>query len=346
MLTPSEVELIREELATSKNPLFIYDDDPDGLCSFLLLYRIHHEGHGILVKSAPKVDLSFLHRVEEYKPDKVFILDMPMVDQDFLDGLKVPVFWIDHHEPQQRQRVRYFNPCIAHPKEYMPVTRMAYQISENKDDLWLAAVGCLFDWSMPDFIEEFIEKYPHLLPKKIDLNDAVFRQPIGNLIRLFSFILKGPTSEVNKFVRTLTRIKTPEEILEQTTPQGKFLYHHYLKCNQYYLKLLEQAKKKVGRSKLLLFYYQEQKLSFTSELANELSSTFPQKIIIIARNKSGEMKCSLRGKKPISKALEKALVGINGYGGGHPEACGAVIKEEDWEQFLKNFKREIKGIKL
>jgi len=38
----------------------------------------------------------------------------------------------------------------------------------------------------------------------------------------------------------------------------------------------------------------------------------------------------------------KSLVGIEGHGGGHPEACGAVIKEKDWEQFLQKFKEEIK----
>ncbi|MFH0700987.1 MAG: DHH family phosphoesterase [Candidatus Woesearchaeota archaeon] len=344
MLTPEEVQLLREELATAKNPLFIYDDDPDGLCSFLLLYRMHREGHGTMVKTAPKVDVSFLRRVEERQPDKIFILDMPLVDQEFLDGVHVPVFWIDHHEPQQRNKVKYFNPRIKHSDEYTPTTRMTYQISDNKDDLWLATVGTLSDWSMPDFIEEFIEKYPHLLSKKIDLSDAVFQQPISNLIRLFSFILKGPTSDVSKFIKVLSRIKTPDEILNQTTSQGKFLYKHYEKVNEYYKKLLELGKKKAGKNKLLLFYYQEQKWSFTSDIANELSSLYPKKIILIARNKSGEMKCSLRARVPISSALEKALVGINGYGGGHPEACGAVIKEEDWLQFLKNFKREIKGI--
>lgn len=344
MLTPEEVQLLQEELATAKNPLFIYDDDPDGLCSFLLLYRIHREGYGTMVKTAPKVDVSFLRRVEERQPDKIFILDMPLVDQEFLDGVHVPVFWIDHHEPQQRQKVRYFNPRIRNPDEYTPTTRMAYQISDNKNDLWLATVGTLSDWSMPDFIEEFIEGYPHLLPQRTDLSDAVFQQPVSNLIRLFSFILKGPTSDVNKFVKVLTRIKTPDEILNQTTSQGKFLFKHYEKVNESYQKLLELAKKKAGKSKLFLFYYQEHKFSFTSDIANELSSLYPKKIILIARNKSGEMKCSLRARVPINKALEKSLVGINGYGGGHPEACGAVIKEEDWSQFLKNFKREIKGI--
>jgi len=346
MLNEEEIQLLREELATSKNPLFIYDDDPDGLCSFLLLYRMHREGHGTMVKTAPKVDISFLRRVEEYRPDKIFILDMPLVDQEFIDGAHVPIFWIDHHEPQQRNKVKYFNPRIRHPEEYTPTTRMAYQISGNKEDMWIATVGTLSDWSMPNFIEEFIEHYPHLLPKKIDLSDAVFQQPVSNLVRLFSFILKGPTSDVNKFVKILTRIKTPEEILDQTTSQGNFLYKHYEKVNEPYKRLLELGKKKAGKSRLLLFYYQEQKWSFTSDIANELSSMYPKKIILIARNKSGEMKCSLRARVPISGALERALVGIHGYGGGHPEACGAVIKEEDWDQFLKNFKREIKGIKL
>ena len=54
------------------------------------------------------------------------------------------------------------------------------------------------------------------------------------------------------------------------------------------------------------------------------------------------MKCSLRAKFPINEALKNALFDIDGYGGGHPNACGAVINEDSWEQFLENFKKEIK----
>lgn len=342
MLTLEEVNYLQEELATAKNPLFFYDDDPDGLCSFLLLYRVHREGRGFIVKTAPKINVSFLRKVEETRPDKIFILDVPIVEQEFLDGIKVPVFWIDHHSPLKLNKVHYYNPCIKDPKAYLPATRMAYQINGSKEDLWIAAVGCLADWHMPDFIDEFIEKYPHLLPKKIDLFDAVYKQPIGKLIRIFSFLLKGLTSEVSKCVKVLSRIKTPEEILEQQTSPGKFLYKHYEQINHKYMPLLEAAKKKADRGKLLLFYYTEQKWSFTSDLANELMALYPKKVILIARNKSGEMKCSLRSRTPIAEALSKALVGIEGYGGGHPNACGAVIKEHDWERFLDNFKKEIK----
>ncbi len=343
MLTDAEVTQLREELATSRNPLFFYDDDPDGLCAFLLLYRMHHEGRSVIIKTAPKITLQFLHKVEENNPDKIFVLDVPLMEQEFVDKVKRPIFWIDHHQPQQLQKVHYFNPCVKKPEEYTPTTRLAYQISANSNDLWLAAIGCLGDWHMPDFMDEFIQKYPHLLPKKVDLEDAVYTQPIGKLVRIFSFLLKGATSDVNKCVKVLTRIKTPDEILQQTTSPGKYLYKHFENVNQNYIPLIEKAKKAAGKSKLLLFDYSEQKWSFTSDLANELATLFPQKVILITRQKSGEMKCSLRSRKPISGTLEKALVGIEGYGGGHPLACGAVIKEHDWEKFLEQFKEEIKS---
>ena len=40
MLTKKEINEIRENIENSKNPLFFYDDDPDGVCSFLLLYKM------------------------------------------------------------------------------------------------------------------------------------------------------------------------------------------------------------------------------------------------------------------------------------------------------------------
>ena len=62
----------------------------------------------------------------------------------------------------------------------------------------------------------------------------------------------------------------------------------------------------------------------------------------MAREKSGEMKCSLRGSKiQILPILKKALDGIEGYGGGHELACGACIKVHDWERFLENFKAQL-----
>ena len=134
---------------------------------------------------------------------------------------------------------------------------------------------------------------------------------------------------------------SPEEIFKEESAPGKFLLKRFNNINDMFEVLLKQAKKSASRSKLLLFNYTENQWSFTVNLANELSALYPKKMIVIARKKSGEMKCSLRGKNVLT-VIEKSLIGINGRGGGHPDACGAVIKEEDWHQFIENFKRERK----
>jgi alanyl-tRNA synthetase len=218
---------------------------------------------------------------------------------------------------------------------------MAWQVSKNEEDLWIATAGCLADWYMPSFINKFIEKYPSFLSKKKDLSKTVFHSPVGKLVKLLFFLQKGPTSEVRKSVRILTRIKSPNEIFKQTTPAGKFLYKRFKSINLMYEELLTEAKKGVTRSKVLVFYYTEKKWSFTANLANELMARYQKKMVIITRNKSGEMKCSLRGKNVVVY-LKKALEGVEGRGGGHPDACGAVIKEEDWDKFLTQFKEALK----
>ncbi len=354
MLTTQQIAFLREELATAKNPLFFYDDDADGLCSFLLLYKLHREGHGSIVKMGPALTVQYLRKVQEYNPDKIFVLDIPLIDQEFIDQVKRPVFWLDHHPPvqpqQQRQNVHYFNPRLKDPEAYVPTSMMAWQVSQEPADLWIAAAGCLADWYVPDFLDEFCRKYPQLLSpaaplsQKRDLPTMLYKEPVGLLVKVFFFLPKGPSSEVKNSITVLTKIKSPEEILQQTTAPGNFLWKRFQNLNQKYEALLSAAKKKVGKGKLVQYYYTEQQWSFTANVANELAALYPDKIIIIGREKSGEMKCSLRASTPILEALQKALLGVQGYGGGHATACGAVIKKEDWVQFLNNFKREL-GVK-
>ena len=150
---------------------------------------------------------------------------------------------------------------------------------------------------------------------------------------------------MNKCIKILTRIKTPYEILNQETPSGKFIYKKFERVNVKYESLLERVEKQEvdKEDPLFIFEYPGQEVSFTSELGNELIYRNPEKVVIVAREKSGEMKCSFRSKeKPVLPLLEKALIGIEGYGGGHEMACGGSIKRHDWQQFLDNLRREIR----
>ncbi len=339
-ITEKQLQEIRDELENSFRPLFFFDDDPDGLCSFLLFYRLIKEGKGIVVKSSPELDEKFLHKVDEYNPDKVFILDKPLVSQDFLDKINIKIIWIDHHEPVKRKKVTYYNPRINNDKDNKPTSYWCYKIVEQ--DLWIAMIGIVGDWHLPDFSGQFSKLYPDLLPKDIKRpEEAMFKTELGKLIKIFSFILKGKTQEVMKCVKILTRIKEPYEILKQTSPQGRFIYKRYKQINEQYEELLSSIK--ATSSKLIVFTYKQDKMSFTADLGNELLFKYPKKVILVGREKNGEFKCSLRSSGiKLPPILKEALKSVDGYGGGHTYACGCCINKKDFKKFVENIKALIR----
>ncbi|MBI2650146.1 DHH family phosphoesterase [Candidatus Woesearchaeota archaeon] len=343
VLSKVQIQQIRDHLDSCKNPLFFFDDDQDGLCSFLQLYRYKKEGKGIIVKTTPKLGSIFVRKVEEYQPDKIFILDLAVVEQDFLDEMKAPVIWIDHHGPFERSNVKYFNPRISNWEDNHPTSYMCYQVVQQ--DLWIATIGCVADWFMPPFLDDFKKEFPDLIEKQYKSpGDIIYNSKLGHLIRIFSFVLKGKTNDVMKCIKVLTRIKSPYEILNQETAQGKLIYKRYEQVNKLYEPLLKDVLRTAEKTKdnFVIFTYKDDKTSFTSDLGNEAIYRFPNKIVLIAREKNEEMKCSLRSSKIILPPLiEKALAGLEGYGGGHEHACGLNIKTHHFEEFVKRFREMI-----
>ena len=99
MLTLKQIEELRTHLKTAENPLFFYDDDPDGICSYLLLKKYVEKGKGVILKASPRLDINLKRKLEEHYPDKIFVLDIPIITQEFIDIAKSPIYWIDHHPP-------------------------------------------------------------------------------------------------------------------------------------------------------------------------------------------------------------------------------------------------------
>jgi len=344
-LTKKELEEIRDFLKHSERPIYFFDDDPDGLSSFLLFYRCVGKGKGVVVKSSPELKEEYATKVNEYSADVVFVLDKPLVSQDFVDECGTKVIWIDHHEPVSVSKVKYYNPRIKDDSDNRPTSFWCYQAVDQ--ELWLAIVGMIGDWHLPaDLAERFSEEYPDLLPKKIkDPAEVLFNTRLGELSRIFAFALKGKTAEVIKCIKILTRIKNPYELLNQETPAGRFVYKKYLKVKKEYDELIKDILKYHSNDKIIIYTYPGKKMSFTGELSNELLYRFPNKVNIIGRNKNGIIKCSIRSSKGnLPNMIKKALIGLEGYGGGHENACGACIKENDFEMFINRFKQEM-GIK-
>ncbi|UCD04098.1 MAG: DHH family phosphoesterase [Candidatus Woesearchaeota archaeon] len=323
MLTKSELEEIRRELETSRNPLFIFHDDGDGLCSFLLCYRYVRRGHGELIKRLFTLTEEYDYLVRRHDPDKIFILDVPEVDQEFIDEAKVPIIWIDHHPIQKRKNVKYFNPRFRSPDKNFPVSYICYKAL--KTHMWIGMMGSVSDYYLPDFKDEFAEKYPDLISKDVKTaGEALYKTKLGELIRILSFSLKGPMYKVRQHISQLLDMDDPRDVEELADK----------KTIEKYDKIKKLALKQKPEGKFFIYKY-EKGLPFLAELSNEFINLFPDKIVIIARESEGEVRASIRSRKyKVLKPIKEIFKQIPGNGGGHEVACGIMIGANDWQMFL------------
>ncbi len=339
MIPEDKLKEIRQFIDKSENPLFFFDDDADGVSSFLLCYHYKKKGHGVIVNSTPRVTKQHLRKVKEYNPDLVVVLDLAELDQEFIDNCPCKVLWVEHHEVLERSEVHYYNPRMWEPIDNRPVTYWIYRALGGP--IWIATLGSVGDWFIPEFLQEFKDKYPDLMEKEVNNpENALFNSSFSLLFRAYSFNFKGTAKNALQSVKVLTRISSPYDILQQKTSEGRYIYKKFLTVEKEYQELLKKVK--VSDDKFVYFEYQEKKYAFTGDLGNYLTAKYPDRLIIVARRKSDEMICSIRtGKYNALQILKKSLEGVSGHGGGHRNACGAVIKIKDFEKFKENVRKNL-----
>jgi single-stranded DNA-specific DHH superfamily exonuclease len=343
MLTEKQIQEIKEHLERAQNPLFFFDNDNDGLCSFLLLRRFLDRGKGVAIRSFPDLNKSYYRKVEELKPDYIFILDKPVVSKEFIEKAQadnIPVVWIDHHQAEKPldEDINYYNPFL-NDNSNEPVSYICYKIIGNKEDLWLAVIGCISDCYMPDFYNEFEKKYPELGKKNSDSAfELLYNSEIGKISRILDFSLKDSTTNVVSMIKFMMNVKGPVDILEENV-KTKPIIKKFEEINKKYQILMEKARKLAGK-KFIYFQYGGS-LSLSANLANQLSFEFPDKIIVVAYINKDIANISLRGKKDVRKLTLEAISGIEGAtGGGHKNATGAKMSVS----YLPKFKEKIENL--
>ena len=348
MLSHLQLQEIREHLEKAQNPVFFFDNDVDGLMSFILLRRYIGRGKGVAIKSFPELDETYLKRVEEFNSDYVFILDKPNVSNSFLiqvERKNLPVVWIDHHDVDVSlnwKNVSYYNPILSKKKSSEPTSYIAYKVVNDKKDMWIAMAGCIGDNFIPEFSQDFSRQYPDLWRKNSDSAfEILYESEFGKLITILDFSLKDTTTNVVSMINFLFSAKSPSDILIESEKNSRILMR-YSQVDKIYKNLVEKAKKVSRSSKKVVFFHYGGELSISADIANELSYRFPSKIIIVAHDKGSVANISIRGKIDIRKITLEVVKKIpSATGGGHKNATGARVPIDKLNDFRDFFEEEV-----
>ncbi len=343
MLSSKQLSEIREHLEKAQNPVFFFDNDQDGLCSFLLLQRAYGKGKGIPIRSFPSLDKEYFRRVTELNADYIFILDKPLVSKGFfeeVENFNIPVVWIDHHEIDKTQipeNVFYYNPLFSDKKSSEPVTYIASVIAKKKNDNWIALLGCISDKFLPDFVDDVKKEFPELFQDSKTPFGIFYGSDFGKIARILGFGLKDRTSNVVNMLKFLMKVKSPYDVLEESS-KNRTMHERFNHIFTKYQKFLSKAISLADEHEEKTFFFQYGgDMSISSDLSNELSYRYPSKTIVVIYIAGIKANISVRGKKVKDKVLKAISELDNATGGGHDDAVGATVRIEDLEEFRKNF---------
>jgi len=342
MLSLDQLKEIRGHLENSQNPLFFFDNDVDGLCSFLILRRSIGRGKGVAIKSYPELSDEYLRKIDELNPDSIFILDKAEVSRKFIERVNeknLPIIWIDHHETKTPKefvnKTYYYNPFPASE----PTTYIAYKVYERKEDMWIAMIGCIGEVFMPEFAREFEKENPELFNSKLSAFEALHKTEIGKLVLMLNFGQMDTTTNVINLIKYLFKANNVYDILEENT-YTKQLHKRYSELSEFYNKQIKKAEESFDKNSPILFLSYSGETSMSSIIAGKLLFNHPDKLIVVAFTRPDKVNISIRGEN-AKKITQKVVERIKGLtGGGHEQATGMMVPIDKFEKF----KEEIESI--
>ncbi|MEK6858782.1 MAG: DHH family phosphoesterase [Nanoarchaeota archaeon] len=344
MLTNAQLADLRERLERSQNPIFIYDNDADGLCSYVLLRRFLGRGKGMAVRTHPDIDAGYARKALSLGADLVIVLDCPFLGDAFVEELvkaSIPLLWIDHHVVDSphyaHAHVTSFNPARSTKPSAEPVTYWCYKTTQRTEDMWIALMGCVADHYLPSFAQTFGNVYPEFWKQGIRKPfEAYYDSELGTLARALGFGLKDSVSHVVYLQNFLIGCSSPQLMLAELSSTSSFA-ETYVRLKKRYDALIAEAL--ASPYDTVVFYQYSGTLSISSELANELSYRFPKQYTVVAYVNAGVCTMSIRGTN-VKKILESLLPHFeSSTGGGHPDAVGARIRADDIGRFREAFEK-------
>jgi len=123
-------------------------------------------------------------------------------------------------------------------------------------------------------------------------------------------------------------VHDPYDILKQRTPFGKIVMKKYLEIKRSSTASSPPLAIEI-RENIVVCVFQLEKNSFAKEIAQALVRQYPGKIIMVLRKHEGIYMGSRCEAPRSSPRLNAAYNGLRGSVGGHDEAAGINVHEDD-----------------
>ena len=216
-----DLQTILNNADQAKNPAVVFDDDGDGVCSFLQLHKFL-EMRGIDLKKwatlrtkRPVIKDKLSELISENHVDSLFVLDIVGAKERFFSDLNgTKITWIDHHamcddnRDLPERKLNYINPSLRRlTKEvpYFPTSAICYEAW--RQDAWIAAIGYLSDGALPMALLDLFHEYSYLLKDKSGNNYGYIESEFNLKLIIAKNKFQRPsekTTSLLKFIREET----------------------------------------------------------------------------------------------------------------------------------------------
>lgn len=331
MISSNVLLKIKNILLEAQNPVFLFDNDPDGICSAAILSINLEKGMFFPLKSINSLGEKEEKEILKINPDFLFVLDKPFFYESFFRKIrenKTKIVLLDHHEVENK---RVYDFVFNSFPTSEPTSYIAQKIFNSKKTELLSLIGCLSDNFVPEFYDSFRKDYPELINfNSKSAFDLFYSSQIGKVCRILAYSIKNSNQKIIRILDFLVKIKGPYDILYENE-KNYFMHEKFKEIESF----IEKTISKIKISKKIVFLEYEGKYSLSSEISNKLSYLYPDKFIIVCYKKSDFCNVSLRGNGAKKFALKIISLIKESTGGGHENASGLRIPFEKFSLFKK-----------
>lgn len=348
-----------------KKAVIVSHDDSDGSCSAALIIRLLRkickscEVSYFSTRKGPSINDELMGVIISEKPDAVITCDFAGgLDESaqILGKSGIRCLFIDHHIPEEYKFPSdcvYINPRLE--DKDMPCAAFVYdlcmKITDFKENLWIAGVGTIEDYGAElrkDIIEACMKKYPELFEKRRRIvNSELFDTSFGLVGKIIG---SAPTWASYKGAelgtKVLLEVNSPSDFLSLGNKDVKMMFEKFQEIEEEVKKAVRMFDADCDVSGHVRSLVIESDYGIKSKVSTIVSSKYEKDVVVIITEGDKSVSMSLRnqsGDFDLNSIIRECLVGLEGKGGGHKKAAGAVVRNKDFAVFMERFKKIVNG---